>query len=330
MRLAWGLRVAAVAAAGLSLAILPFLVGDYRAFELGRMGIFFIAILGLNLLTGYTGQVSIGHGAFMAVGGYTSAILATRCGVPDYLTIPLGGLTAGLAGLLFGLPALRLRGLYLALATFGVAVAMPSIAKHDRLEGLTKGTTGINLPELHSGTWLYGVTWAIAAALFLLAFAIVNSRLGRAFRALRDSEVAASSMGVNPAAYKVAAFGISSFYAGVAGSLYALSNAYVNPDVYFVSLSLFLLIGAVIGGLGSLTGVIAGAAFVQFVPPNASSILDAVSPFAVDSRAPGVPSVILGAALVLVVLLAPTGAGGLLRRISAPLMGRLYTRSEGG
>jgi len=314
-----------VAAAAVVLALLPLWVSDYRAFELGRMGIFFIAILGLNILTGYTGQISIGHGAFMALGGYTTAILASRYGVPDWATIPLGGLVAGIGGVLFGIPALRLSGLYLALATFGVAVAFPSIAKHDELEGLTKGSTGLIL-DLHTGTWLYAVTWGTAAGLFLLALVLVNGRLGRAFRALRDSEVAAASAGIHPAAYKVAAFGISSFYAGVAGSLYAISNAYVNPDVYFVSLSLFLLIGAVVGGLGSLSGVIVGAAFVQFVPPNASAILDAVSPWEVNSKAPGIPSVIFGVALVLVVLLLPTGVGGLPRRLTELLTTRRYTR----
>jgi branched-chain amino acid transport system permease protein len=321
----WSGRLGAVGAAAVALAVLPLLTSDYHAFEFARMGIFFIAILGLNILTGYTGQISIGHGAFMSVGGYTTAILASQHGVADYWTIPLAGLVTGLAGLAFGVPALRLSGLYLALATFGVAVATPSIEK--KWETLTKGTTGIVL-QTHTGRWLYTVSWSIAAVLFVSAWLLLRSRLGLAFAAIRDSEIAASAMGVDPARYKVLAFGISAAYAGVAGALYALASAYVNPDVYPITLSLFLLIGAVVAGLGSLGGLLAGAAFVQFVQIHASAILDAASPVSVNSKAPGVPSVIFGAVLVICVLALPNGVGGLLRRLLSPLSTRLYSRSE--
>jgi branched-chain amino acid transport system permease protein len=320
----WGSRIAVTAAAAVGLAILPFLISGYRSLEVAGMGTFFIAILGLNILTGYTGQVSIGHGALMGIGGYTTAILASQHGIPDYWTIPLAGLLTGIVGILFGIPALRLTGLYLALATFGVAVALPQLEKKNWGD-LTKGTTGIVLTS-HSGVWLYGVTWGTAAVLFVLAWLLLRSRVGLAFAAIRDSEVAATSMGVNASRYKVLAFGISAFYAGVAGALYAMASAYVNPDIFSVELSLFLLIGAVIGGLGSLAGLLAGAAFVEYVQRYAVNVVDWISPFAIDTKNPGIPAVIFGAVLIAVVLVFPTGVGGAVRRVTAPLATRLYSR----
>ena len=322
--LLWSLRLAMVGAAAAVLALLPFLISDYNAFLFGHMAIYFVAILGLNILTGYTGQISIGHGAFMSIGGYTTAILASQHGIPDYWTIPLAGIVTGLVGLAFGVPSLRLTGLYLALATFGVAVATPSIER--KWSSLTKGTTGIILP-FHTGRWIYGVSWGFAAVLFVAAWLLLRSRVGLAFTAIRDSEIAATSMGVNPARYKVLAFGISAFYAGIAGSLFGLgNNGYINPDVFPISLSLFLLIGAVIGGLGSLGGLLAGAAFVEFVQIHASDILKAVSPVEVNAMRPGIPGVIFGVVLIVLVLLLPTGVGGLFRRLFSPLATRLYSR----
>ena len=321
----WTSRLSFTAAAAVFLAVLPFLVSGYHALELAGMGTFFVAILGLNILTGYTGQISIGHGALMGIGGYTTAILASEHGIPDYWTIPLAGLLTGLVGLAFGVPSLRLTGLYLALATFGVAVAAPQIEK--KWASLTKGTTGIILTT-HSGDWLYAVAWGTAAVLFVLAWLIVRSRFGLALAAIRDSEIAAASMGVDAARYKVLAFGISAFYAGVAGALYAMSSAYVNPDVYPVTLSLFLLIGAVIGGLGSLTGMLAGAAFVEYVQRYAASAVHWLSRGELNTSRPGIPAVIFGAALIVLVLVFPTGVGGAIRRAMSPLTTRLYSRSQ--
>jgi branched-chain amino acid transport system permease protein len=321
----WAGRIGVTAAVAVALAILPFLISGYHALEFAGMGTYFVAILGLNILTGYTGQISIGHGAFMGIGGYTTAILASQHGVPDYWTIPLAGLVTGIVGVGFGIPALRLTGLYLALATFGVAVAMPQIEK--KWEHLTKGTTGLIL-NTHTGDWLYGVSWGTAAVLFVAAWLLVRSRVGLALAAVRDSEIAAASMGVDPARYKVLAFGISAFYAGVAGALYAMSSAYVNPDVFPITLSLFLLIGAVIGGLGSLSGLLAGAAFVEFVQRYAPNIVEWISPVGINASKPGIPGVIFGGVLIVLVLIFPTGVGGAIRRAVTPLTTRLYTRSQ--
>ena len=338
------LRVLLFAAALALMIVLPHWLSSFRSFQFARAGVFFIAILGLNLLTGYTGQISLGHGAFMAIGGYTTAILVADHGVRDLWTIPIAGLVAGLAGLVVGIPALRLRGLYLALATFALAVALPSLLK--KWEGLTGGNRGIDMfakglnhltgavkgevtvlgHHFALNDWFYYLVWSIGAVLLVVAWLITRGRLGRAFRALRDSEIAAVSSGVNLAVYKTLAFAISGFYAGVAGSLFAIMAAFVNPQSFSFDLSIQLLVGTVVGGLGSLSGVVVGALFIEFLPVgiDALSGVDALPNWIqTQAKAPGVPSVVYGAAIVLIMFALPTGAGGLLQRLTS----RLYTRS---
>jgi len=319
-------------------------IGSFRAQQLAYVGIYFIALLGLNVLTGFTGQISLGHGAFMLIGGYTTAILISdtelKLGshvfsndMKDLWTIPIAGLVAGLAGFLFGFPALRLTGLYLALATFAIAVAAPAVVK--KFEEFTGGGGGIQLFGLEGLTggprtdpttfesvegvtvlgfrietfneWLYYLSWSIALVLFVVAWAILRGRIGRSFRAVRDSELAAASSGVNLARYKTLAFGISAFYAGVAGSLLAIATTFVNPDTFPITLSIFLLVGVVVGGLGSLWPLIFGAVFIQFLPLWAQEI----------SKSPGAPAVVYGVVLILVMLALPMGAAGLVRQIVA-------------
>jgi branched-chain amino acid transport system permease protein len=270
--------------------------------------------------------VSLGHGAFMALGGYTTAILIAEYGVRDLWTIPLGGVVAGVAGLAFGLPATRLTGAYLALATFGIAVALPAVIK--KAEGWSGGSTGLNLFGLEGlsglgievtflgrtltyNDWLYYLCWTAAVVLFATAWLLLRGRLGRAFRAIRDSEVAAASSGVGPAVYKTVAFGISAFYAGVAGSLYALAVTFVNPEVFPVTLSIFLLVGVVVGGLGTLWTTVFGALFIQFLPDVAQRI----------SNQPGSPSIVYAVVLIGLMLVLPGGVAGFLR-----LTNRVYHR----
>lgn len=331
-----------LAAAGV--LFLPRFVSDFRAQQLAYVGIYLIALIGLNILTGYTGQISLGHGAYMAIGGYTTAILISDQGLhlgghvfagdlQDVWTIPLAGVVAGVIGFLFGFPALRLSGLYLALATFAVAVATPAVIR--RFEGFTGGGPGINLfdsPRLTGvgGTdpvtfeetpagvsvgpfeietfneWLYYLSWGVALVMFALAWFILRGRFGRALRAVRDSELAAASSGVSLAKYKTLAFGISAFYAGIAGSLLAIATTFVNPETFPITLSIFLLVGVVVGGLGSLWPLVFGAVFIQFLPLWAQEI----------SRSPGAPSVVYGVILIAVMLVLPTGAAGLVRRLT--------------
>ena len=306
-RVALAIRVAGVAALLVVAAVLPRFISDYHALEWATVGTYFIALLGLNVLTGYSGQISLGHGAFMAIGGYTSAILMAHHGVRDLWTIPLAGLVAGAAGLVFGIPALRLSGLYLALATFAVAVAFPALVK--KFEHFTGGSMGLilDLPKapdrlhLSSNDWLYYLSWTIGFVLLGLGALLARSRVGRSFRAIRDSEVAAASSGVSPAVYKTLAFGVSAFYAGIAGSLVAIGTAYVNPQTFPITLSLLLLVGVAVGGLGSLVGCIFGAALIEFLPIYAQNI---------SKQA---PSVIQGVILIAVMLILPGGVAGLAR-----------------
>jgi branched-chain amino acid transport system permease protein len=301
---------------------------------------YFIALLGLSILTGYSGQISLGHGAFMAIGGYTTAILSVD-GIyghqlRDLWTIPIAGVVAGVAGLLVGLPALRLSGLYLALITFGIAVSFPQLPK--RFDHFFGGTTGkvLNLVKPPFGldttpnNWLYYLTWGIAFVLLFFAWLLVRGKPGRALQAIRDSELAAASSGVNLAKYKTLAFGISAFYAGVAGSLYVISRAYINPDVFPIVLSVYLVAALAVGGLNSFVGLIVGAALIYVLQNRADDVtrwLNHLPALDLDPTRPGMPSVIFGAVLILVMVALPTGVGGLLRRIFSPLTSRLYSRS---
>jgi branched-chain amino acid transport system permease protein len=311
------IRLAAAAAGAAVLLLLPQAVSSYRSFQFVYVGIYFIALIGLNLLTGHSGQISLGHGAFMAIGAYTTAIIVSHEGVRDLWTIPLAAVVAGLAGFLFGFPALRLEGPYLALATFAVAIALPSLAK--RFPGLTGGGTGVSLDQPHapfglplSAThWLYALTWTIGVVLFAASWLLLRGRFGRTLRAVRDSEVAAASIGIDGALYKRLAFGISAFYGGVAGALMAIAVGYVNPDTFPATLSILLLTGAVVGGLGSIVGPLLGALFVEFVPLYAQDV----------SR--DAPGVVYGLILVLVMFVAPAGAIDLVRRLVALLSHRL-------
>ena len=314
-------KAATVAAFVVAVALVPLALDDFQAFQFALVGVYFISICGLDILTGYTGQISLGHGAFMAIGGYTTAILAVDHGIDPVWTIPLAGLVTGVAGFLFGIPALRLSGLYLALATFGIAVAMPALLR--KFSDFTGGSTGKNLPlpkakfglHLTGNDWLYYLSWTIALVLLAAAWALLRGRSGRAFRAVRDSEIAATASGIHLPSVKTLAFGVSAFYAGVAGSLFAIAVAFVNPDTYPIKLSVYLVVGAVAAGLGSLWGLVFGAALIEFLPIKAADISKTA------------PDVIFGAVLVLIMLLLPTGAAGLLRRLLA-LTERLYSRSH--
>jgi branched-chain amino acid transport system permease protein len=265
---------------------LPFLLSNFRLFQFSQVYIYAIAILGLNMLTGYNGQFSLGHGAFYAVGAYVSAIMMDRWNISYGWTIPVAGVLCLIIGFLFGLPALRLEGLYLALATFSLALAVPQILKY--FEHWTGGSQGIVLSKpnapfglrLNPDQWLYFVTLGVLVILFWLGANLLRGRVGRAIVAIRDNHIAAEAMGINTALYKSLVFGVSAAYTGVAGALSASVIAYVAPDSFNVFLSVTLLIGSVIGGLASISGAVFGALFIQFVPNWAQDISKA-APWAI-------------------------------------------------
>ncbi len=302
--------LASLVAAGAVLCILPFILSDYNVSLAAEVGVFFVAVLGLNILTGYTGQISIGHGAFMAIGGYTTAVMSRDHDTNLVVTMLLAFAICFVVGLLVGLPALRLSGVYLALATFALAVSVPELPL--KWSSFLGGRDGVQTSRTVSNLWLYGAAWTASAILFVLAWLILRGRVGRAFRAVRDSEIAAVASGIELPVYKTLAFGISAAYAGVAGSLFVLAtNGFAAPDEFGIVLSLQILIGAAVAGLGSLWGVLAGAAFVGLLPSASSSVPVIGSAHGQD--------VVFGAAVILVMILLPGGFASLvvwLRRLA--------------
>ena len=288
------------------LSALPFTLSDYNVSLVAQVGIFFIAVLGLDILTGYTGQISIGHGAFMAIGGYTTAVMSRDHHTNLVVTMLMAFAICFAVGLLLGLPALRLSGVYLALATFALAVSVPELPlKWSKFLG---GSGGVQSAHTVSNLWLYAAAWISSAILFVLAWLILRGRVGRALRAVRDSEIAAVASGIELPIYKTFAFGISAAYAGVAGSLFVLAtNGFAQPSEFGVFLSLQILVGAAIAGLGSLWGILVGAAFVGLLPTVSSSV-------PVVGSAHG-RNVVFGAAVIVVMILLPEGFAGLLAQV---------------
>ena len=260
--------------------LFPDVVSDYRLFLVSTMIIAAIAVLGLNLLTGFNGQISLGHGAFYAVGAYTAAVLMDHLNMPYWATLPCAAIVCFIVGYLFGLPALKLEGHYLALATFALALAVPQILKYKWLEGLTGGVQGIVLskPEvpfglpLNEDQWLYYYCLVVMVALYWAAANILNSRSGRAMMAIRDQYMAADTMGIDTALYKTVTFGISAAYTGIAGALSASAIAFVAPDSFNFFLSIKFLIGLVVGGIGSLAGSVVGGIFYVLVDNSAQAL----------------------------------------------------------
>lgn len=247
--------------------VLPFLSGPYFLYVLNMIGIAAIAALGLNILIGFTGQISLGHGAFFGVGAYAGAILATRVGFPFWLCVPAAGLVTALVGMVFGIPSGRLKGLYLTIATLAGQFIIEYILVH--WEGLTQGTMGIILPvasifslEIDSDREFFYVIYICLAAITLMTVNIMRTRFGRAFVAIRDNDRAAEGMGIPIFGYKLLSFAISSFYAGFAGALWAYYSISITTEPFTLGLSVEYIAMIVIGGLGSIPGAIFGAVFI--------------------------------------------------------------------
>jgi branched-chain amino acid transport system permease protein len=291
----------------------PFVLPNYQIFQLTLVIVYSIALLGLNMLTGYNGQISLGHGAFYAIGAYAAAIMMDKMGAPYWVTLPVAGLVCLVVGFLFGLPALRLEGHYLALATFALGVALPQLLKYKHLEQWTGGVQGIviNKPDapfglpLNQDQWLYFFSLAVALFMFWVGWNLLRGRIGRAMLAIRDHPIAASAMGIDNARYKSVTFGISAMFTGVAGALGAIAIQFVAPDSFSIFLSIIFLVGIIIGGLATLSGAIYGAFFIQFVP----NIADKISKSA--------PSAIYGLFLIMCIYFLPYGVAGGLRILRA-------------
>jgi branched-chain amino acid transport system permease protein len=298
------------------LAVIPFVTKNFYIFQITLALIYAIAILGLNLLTGFNGQFSLGHSAFYAIGAYTAAIMMENMGIHYAWTLPAAAIVCFVFGFLFGLPALRLEGIYLALATFALAIAIPQVLKSSVVEHWTGGVQGIviikpdapfGLP-LNSDQWLYLFTVVTAIVMYVCAANLVKSRTGRALIAIRDHPVAASAMGINVSLYKSLTFGVSALYTGVAGALGAIAIAFVAPDSFTFSLAVALFVGLVVGGVASIPGTIVGGFFVLFVPNIA------------EHFSKGLAGAVYGVILLLIIFVMPMGAAGLGRWITGKLM----------
>ena len=296
----------------LVIVVPPLIVEPLDLNKLSRLVVLVLAVLGVNLLTGYTGLISLGHGVFVGVGAFTMANLIDQ-GMSLFIAGFLATAFTGAIGVLLGLPALRVRGLYLALITFGFALAFPPFAR--RLGSWTGGVTGrtvVNdafVPPSFLGlddqvhVWRYGCCIAVVALWFLIVRNLINSRIGRAMRTIRDDEAAAATFGINVRAVKAGVLAISAAMAGTAGVLQAILNPYVSHGDFDAFLSLRLYAAAVLGGLGTLVGAIFGVIALIAVPAFNGAV------GLIDNEA-----VVFGAGLILVTFVAPAGIAGLFGR----------------
>ena len=301
-------------------ALLPFALSNYHVFELTMVMIYAIAVLGLNILTGYNGQISLGHGGFFAVGAYTTAILMHHYAVPYWATLPPAALICFVLGVLFGLPALRFEGPYLALVTLAMAVATPQVLKY--FDNWTGGQQGLNLVKpsppaalgIDRDCWLYFITLLVLLLAIRVAANLLHGRTGRALVAIRDHPIAAAAMGIDTARYKTLAFGTSTLFTGVAGALSAIVIGFVAPESFTLFLSISFLVGSAIGGIATIGGAIVGGIFIQFVPNLANDISDAA------------PSALYGVAMLLFMYAMPHGVVGTLGPLLTRSMLRIQAR----
>lgn len=292
---------------------LPAFVSDYRLLQLSIVICYAMALLGLVLLTGFNGQISLGHGAIFALGAYTTAILMHSWQVPYWITPLISAVVCFAFGVLFGRPALRLPGHLLALATFGLAMAAPQLLRYKGLEKWTGGVQGLMLDKpnapfglpISSDQWVYIFVLVMLVAAFVSMVNLLDGRMGRAIVAVRDNPIAATAMGIDLAFVKTATFGFSSLYTGVAGSALAIVVAYVAPDSFSVFLSITLLVGAVIGGLNLASGALLGAFVIHYLPIFTETVSKSAA------------GAIYGALLIIAVYLVPGGLADLLQRLIA-------------
>jgi len=288
-----------------------FVLPNYRLFQLSTVLMSAVAILGLNIIVGYTGQLSIGHGAFYAVGAYATAILLKDQLAAYWLCVIISGVLCFVLGFLFGFPILRLRGHYLALATFALGITVPQFFQYSGFDKFTGGFQGIVLdkPPVPAGLpfnedqWLYVFCLCVAGVLFLAGWNLVRGHVGRAMIAVRDNPTAATAMGINTGLLKTTSFAVSAFYTGIAGAMSAIIVQFVSPDGYNLFLSVTLLVGVIVGGIASVSGAIFGSLFITFIPNFADSISKAL------------PWAIYGLMIIAVMYAAPGGVAGLIDQI---------------
>jgi len=309
----------------LFLAAFPFLFKNYYVYMANYMAINIIVAIGLNLLVGYTGQISLGHAGFFALGAYGTLILMTKAHFPFLLALPVSAIIAALFGFLLGIPALRLQGPYLSIATLGFGLTITQVIGRIEFFG---GRQGLHAPDLVIGPWhlksdrdFYYLLITITVLLAFAARNIIKTKVGRAFIAIRDADIAAETMGVNLVFYKTLAFAVSAFYTGVAGGLYAFVLRYIEPEIFTLLMSIIFLAMVVVGGLGSILGSIAGACLLSWLDLQLRNILDvpylgewleslSKSFFSITGVS-NIQYIVFGLIMVLIMLFEPLGLFGI-------------------
>ncbi|MDY7030686.1 MAG: branched-chain amino acid ABC transporter permease [Thermodesulfobacteriota bacterium] len=297
--------------------IFPFWAGPYLTYVVNLAAIATIGAIGMNLLTGFTGQISLGHGAFIAIGAYSAAILGADAGWPFWLSLPAAGLITAISGLIVAIPSLRLRGLYLVMTTLAFTFIIQYVII--KWESLTRGSTGMGVPTptifgyaIDNDRAFYFLVMPIVAVSLLYARNLIRTKVGRAWVAIRDRDISAEIMGVNLAKYKIMAFFISSFYAGVAGGLYGYYITDISPEHFPLTLSIDYLAMIIIGGMGSILGSVFGAMFITMLPEGiriAADVFGTAYPVLVD-RFFEVKVMAFGVAIILFLMFEPTGIYG--------------------
>jgi branched-chain amino acid transport system permease protein len=305
----------------LLLLIFPWIGGSYLTYLVCLTGIHVIAAMGLNIVTGYAGQISLGHAAFMGVGCYTVAALA-RVDVPFYLALPLAGLVSAMVGLIVGVPSLRIKGLYLAVATLAAQFILLFVFRE--WDSVTGGVRGVNIAPAEVGGWvmntdreIYYLIMACALVMLLGARNLFRTHIGRSFIAIRDKDISAEVLGIDLFRGKLMAFALGSFYAGVAGGLMGYFYRAITPEHFTLALSVFYLAAIIVGGLGTVLGVILGAAFMTLVPEVLRGVVSFVTLWAPNAMAllSPVREMVFGALIIAFLIFEPHGLVEIWRRI---------------
>lgn len=314
-----------------ALVLMPMVAPRYWVYFAGLLGINIIATHGLNIMTGYTGLLSLGHAAFVGVGAYTVALVQIHFGLPFYIAVPLAGLSAAIIGIGFGLPSLRIRGLYLVIATLAAQFILNFVFVH--WQRLTNGDVGLTVEPatvfgypLNNETRIYFLILACVIFFTVFTYNLIHSRVGRAFIAIRERDHTAEVLGVEIVRYKLISFAIGSFYAGVAGGLLAYFNQFVNPEQFGLLLSVFFLSAVIVGGMGSISGAILGAVFMTLLPEVLRELtlaLGGALGWEVSLILVPLRETIFGLLMVAFLILEPNGLAQLWKRARRKFSGRI-------
>jgi branched-chain amino acid transport system permease protein len=296
--------------------VVPFISSAYNMYIFNTIGIMAIGAIGLNILVGYTGQISLGHGAFFGVGAYAAAILATRFHLPFWASVPCAGMATAIVGMVFGLPSSRLKGLYLTIATLAGQFIIEYTLVH--WESVTMGTMGITLPkaslfglEISGDLGFFYAIFVIFLIMLWMAINLMRTKFGRAFIAIRDNDRAAEGMGIPIFPYKLLSFGISSFYAGIAGALWAYYTVSITTEPFNLGLSVEYIAMVIIGGMGNMAGAVFGAIFITFLNEGLRWMTDIMMNMGIFAQAglnmAPLKEFIFGLAIVLFILFEPRG-----------------------